>query len=93
MVEPPALPPLDEETARANADALAHVGAEHGITALRFASPGRLVGHLDIDRDMGDMADFVLAVEDLLGRHADIFTDRVLSKPHVSPDLVAAQPL
>lgn len=91
--EPPAPPPLDEQTARTNADALHRVASEYGISALRFASPGRLVGHLDDDRDMGDMADFQIAVEDLLGRHADFFTDRVLSNSNVSPDLVAARPL
>lgn len=93
LVEPPALPPLDEQTARANADALHRVAAAHGISALRFASPGRLVGHMDDDRDMGDMADFQIAVEDLLNRHADFFTDRVLRNRNVSPDLVAARPL
>ena len=93
LLEPPSLPPLDGPTARKHADALHRLGAEHGISQLRFASPGRLVGHMDEDRDMGDMADFQLAVEGLLGVHADLFTDRVLSKPGVSADLVAAQPL
>ncbi|MGH3264118.1 MAG: hypothetical protein ACRDNS_19220 [Trebonia sp.] len=93
LVDPPTPPLLDEQTARANADALHRVAAEYGITALRFASPGRLVGHMDDDRDMGDMVDFQLAVEDLLDRYIDLFTDRVLSHPHASPDLVAARPL
>lgn len=92
-IEPPAPPLLDEQTARTNTQALHRVAARYGISALRFASPGRLVGHLDEDRDMGDMADFQIAVEDLLGRHADFFTDRVLRNSNVSADLVAARPL
>lgn len=93
LVDPAVPPLLDEQTARANADALHRVAAEHGISALRFAAPGRLVGHLDDGRGMGDMADFQIAVEELLGRYTDFFADRVLSKPNVSPDLVAARPL
>jgi hypothetical protein len=93
LVDPPIPPLLDEQTARANVDALRRIAGEHGISALRFAAPGRLVGHLDEDRDMGDMADFQIAVEKLLDRYVDLFTDRVLSHAHVSADLVAARPL
>ena len=93
LVEPPALPPLDEATARANADALHRLGAGYGVSRLRFASPGRLIGHLDEDRDLGDMADFQIAVEDLLGKHADFFTDGLIGKPGVSSDLLSARPL
>ncbi len=45
------------------------------------------------ERDSGDMADFELAIEELLGKHADFFTDALLGKPGVSPDLLAARPL
>lgn len=93
LVEPPTLPPLDEATARANAGALHHLAAQHGISDLRFASLGRLIGHMDADRDLGDMADFQLAIEDLLGRHADFFTDGLIGKPGVSLDLASARPV
>lgn len=86
-------PLLDEPTARANADTLRRIGERHGITSLRFASTGRLVGHFDEDRDMGDMADFTADVEDELCHNTYIISDRVLAKPGVSPDVAAAQPL
>ncbi|MDQ6851454.1 MAG: hypothetical protein M3070_16240 [Actinomycetota bacterium] len=93
LIEPPPLPPLDEATARANADALRRIGAGYGISDLRFASPGRIIGHLKADRGMGDMALFQRDIEDLLGVHADFFTDGLLGKPGVSADLLAARPL
>lgn len=93
LVEPPPFPPLDETTARANAVALHRLGARHGVSELRFASLGRLIGHLDEDRGMGDMALFQRDVEDLLGAHADFFTDGLLGKPGVSADLLSARPL
>lgn len=93
LVNGPKPPLLDEQTARDNAETLHRIGARHGITALRFASPGRLVGHVDDDRDMGDMADFMADVEDQLDRRTYMISDRVLTKPNVSPDLPAAQPL
>ena len=80
LVEPPALPPLDEVTARANAAALHRVGAGYGISELRFASLGRLIGHMDEDRDLTDMALFQRDVEDLLGKHIDFFTDGLIGK-------------
>lgn len=86
-------PLLDERTARDNVDTLRRIGDQHGISALRFASPGRLVGHVDEDRDMIDIADFTLDVIEALDRYAHIYSDRVLTKPNVSPDPVAAQPL
>jgi hypothetical protein len=91
--ETPALPPLDEATARALSDRLYALAAEHGISQLRFASSGRLVGHIAEDRDSIDTAAFEVAVQDTLGYSAGLFSDRVLSKPRVSPDLVAARPL
>jgi hypothetical protein len=93
LVEPPSLPPLDEATARANADALHRLGAGYGVSNLRFASPGRILGHLDDDRGLADMALFQRDIEDLLGAHADFFTDGLLGKPGVSADLLAAQAL
>jgi len=89
----PAPPPLDEATARAHAAELRALAARHGITNLRFASDGRLLGHLEADRDDDDMADFDLSVEALLDRSLFLISDRVLSKPRVSPDLLTATPL
>jgi hypothetical protein len=93
LVEPPALPPLDEATARANAAALYRLGAVYGVSNLRFASAGRLLGHLDEDRGLADMALFQRDIEDLLGVHADFFTDGLLGKPGVGADLLAARSL
>jgi hypothetical protein len=93
LVEPPALPPLDEVTARANAESLHRLGAGYGISDLRFASPGRLIGHMDEHRDLTDMALFQRDVEDLLGKHIDFFTDGLIGKPGVSADLLTARPL
>ena len=93
LVEPPALPPLDEVTARANAESLHRLGAGYGISDLRFASPGRLIGHMDEHRDLTDMALFQRDVEDLLGKHIDFFTDGLIGKPGVSVDLLTARPL
>lgn len=86
-------PLLDEQTAQDNAETLRRIAERHGITELRFASTGRLVGHLDDDRGLGDMADFMSEVEDALDRRTNIISDRVVTKPGVSPDVVAAQPL
>lgn len=40
-----------------------------------------------------DTADFEIAARALLGAEVGLFSDRVLGKPHVSPDLIAAQPV
>lgn len=93
LTEPPALPPLDEAKARQNADALRRLGLEYGVSDLRFASPGRIIGHLADDRGMGDMVLFQRDIEDLLGVHADFFTDGLIGKPGVSADLLTARPL
>ena len=92
-VEPVSLPPADEATVRRRGDELRTLAARYGVSDLRFASPGRLVGTVAEDRDALDTADFEIAARALLGAEVALFSDRVLSKPHVSPDLVAAQPL
>lgn len=92
-VEPSLLPPADEETVRGRGDELRALAARHGISELRFASPGRLVGHVAEDRDALDTADFEIAARALLGAEIGLFSDRVLGKPHVSPDLRVAQPV
>jgi len=89
----PAPPPLDEATARAHAAELRALAARHGITNLRFASDGRLLGHLEPDRDLADTADFEIAGEARFQRSFFLISDRVLRKPRVSPDLLTATPL
>lgn len=89
----PSLPPVDETAVRARARELRALAADYGITELRFAPIGRLVGHVAEDRDSLDVADFELAAIRLLGADVHLYSDRVLGKAHVSPDLVAAQPL
>jgi len=87
------LPLVDERQVRAHRDDLMRLAAEHGVSELRFASPGRLVGRVADDRDLLDMVAFDLAAEALLGARVSLFSDRVLSNEHVSQDLVDAQPL
>ncbi|NDL57918.1 hypothetical protein [Phytoactinopolyspora mesophila] len=86
-------PLLDEATARARSDELAELAAGYGITNLRFASPGRLLGHVAPDRDLMDVAAFELAAVELLRAEVRLYSDGVLAKPHVSPDLLSARPL
>lgn len=69
------------------------LAADYGTTGLRFASTGRLVGHLAQNRDTPDMADFELAAVRVLGAEVRLYSDRVLGKHNVRPDLVAARPL
>jgi hypothetical protein len=61
----PGLPPADRALVVAHADELRRLAADHGITALRFASPGRLVGHIAAELDFLDVVDFDLAARDL----------------------------
>lgn len=89
----PSLPPADEILVRAHADALAALASRYGVTGLRFASPGRLVGSIDDHHDALDAAEFELAARALLGAEISLFSTAVLTKPNVSPDLVAARPL
>lgn len=89
--EPTLLPPADEAAVRSRGEELRALAAHHGISELRFASPGRLVGHVAEDRDALDTADFEIAARALLGAEVGLFSDRVLGKPHVSPDLIAAR--
>lgn len=86
-------PPADRALVATQAAPLGALAAQHGISALRFASPGRLVGHLADDRDLLDVIEFELAAGDLLGAPVSLFSDAVLTKGDVSPDLIAAQPL
>jgi hypothetical protein len=78
---------------RAHADELRALAARHGISDLRFASAGKLVGHVAEDRDALDVADFEVAAVELVGAELRLYSDRVLDKRNVSRDLVAARPL
>jgi hypothetical protein len=89
----PSLPPADEAMVRAHADELRTLAARYGIDKLRFASAGRIVGRVAEDKDALDTADFELEATALLGAEVGLFADRVLTKPNISPDLVAARPL
>lgn len=89
----PSLAPAAEKAVRAHAHQLRAIAAEYGISDLRFASFGRLVGHVAEDKDALDVADFESAAIALLGADVRLYSDRVLRKSHVSPDLVTAQPV
>jgi len=91
--EPPLLPPASEAAVRAHSHALSKLAAQFGITQLRFASDGRLVGRVAEARDALDVAEFEVAARQLLEADVGLFSDRVLTKPNVSPDLVASRPL
>jgi hypothetical protein len=93
LAEPANLPPATERQVRSCAAELVELAARHGITALAFASPGRLRGHLANDRDLFDMFEFQRAAADLLGAEVMVYSDGALRNQHVSPDLVAATPL
>lgn len=92
-VAEPSLPPADEATVRARLRKLRTLAAEHGIADLRFASPGRLVGHVADDRDLFDVFAFQREAQRLLGADVELFSDAVSSQEHASPDLAAARPL
>lgn len=69
------------------------LGAAHGVTTLRYASRGRLVGHLASDRDALDGLAFEEAATALLGAPVELYSDAVLTKTNVSADLAAAREL
>lgn len=82
-----------EALVRAHVDELRSLAARHGITSLRFASPGRLVGRVARDKDLLDVATFDADASDLLGATVMLFSEAVLANQNVSPDLVSARPL
>lgn len=88
-----ALPPVDEATVRAYADPLWALAAKYRISDLRFASAGRLVGHISEGRDAFDRLDFEIEAIELLGAEVHLFPDKVLRNQNVSPDLLEATPL
>lgn len=92
-LDPPQLPAADLALLSSRVEEVRALAAAHGITELRFASPGRLVGHVASDGDPFAVIDFELAARELLGAEVRLYSDAVLSKPNVSPDLVAAEAL
>lgn len=93
LIEPPHLPPATEEQVRSHAAELVELAAEHGVSELAFAGPGRLRGHVSPASDPFAPITFQLAASDLLGAEVALFSDEVLHNAHVSPDLVTASPL
>ncbi|HTR69734.1 MAG TPA: hypothetical protein VMH41_05845 [Mycobacteriales bacterium] len=87
------LPLADEAAVRGRSGELQTLAESYGVTDLRYASPGRLVGHVAADRDLLDMIEFDLAASDMLAAKVSLFSDAVLDHPHVSADLVDARPL
>lgn len=87
------LPLADEASVRARSEELRALAETYGVTELRYASPGRLVGHVAAEKDFLDMVEFDLAATDLLAAKVSLFSDAVLDHPHVSADLVDASPL
>ncbi len=86
-------PVATEAALRSYAETLRSLALAHGITELRVAGPGRLVGHIGEDRDLFDVAAFETAAADLLGAQVELYSDGVLDHDNVSPDLLAATPL
>lgn len=93
LVEPSHLPPATEAQVRAAAGQLVELAAQHGITALAFASPGRLRGRVDPDHDLFDLFEFQREARDLLEAEVAVFSEGALSNDRVSPDLRAASAL
>lgn len=89
----PGRPRADRALIAAHAEVLRELARRFGITELRFASPGRLVGHVANDRDALDVAAFELGAAELLQAEVSLYSDAVLGKPNASPDLVMALPL
>ena len=93
LVEPPHLPPATETQVRTFAARLVELAAQHGITELAFASPGRLRGRVDADHDLFDMFEFQRDATDLLRAEVALFSEGALTNDHVSPDLRASSAL
>lgn len=82
-----------EAALRANAAALRSLATDHGISQLRIAGAGLLVGHIGENRDLFDVAAFETAAHEVLGAEVDLYSDGVLDHDNVSPELLAATPL
>jgi hypothetical protein len=93
LASEPSRPPASEVAVRAHAEQLQALAARHRISNIRFASPGRLLGHFAENRAPFDVIDFEIEAMKLLGAEVTMFSDQVLGNRNVSPDLVAARPL
>ena len=93
LAAPLHLPPATEQQVRSHGAQLVELAAQHGITDLAFASPGRLRGHVADDRDLFDMFEFQRAATSLLDAEITVYSDGALRNEHVSADLAAATPL
>lgn len=91
--EPYDLPAAAESQVRARAAELIDLAARHGVTALAYASPGRLRGQVDTDHDLFDVFEFQRAATDLLGGSVALYSEGALANANVSPDLQTAAPL
>lgn len=88
------MPPASEQLLREHAEGLRALGAKLGVTKLRVAGrAGWLVGAVAPGRDMLDMAQFEVEVEQLIGAGVRLFSERVLTKDGVSLELLDATPL
>ena len=75
LAEPLHLPPATEQQVRSHGAQLVELAAQHGITDLAFASPGRLRGHVADDRDLFDMFEFQRAATSLLGAEITVYSE------------------
>ena len=76
---------------RARAAELRALAERFGITSLRYASPGRLEGRVQADKDALDVVEFDIAASELLGAEVELFSGAVLGKPNLSPDLLTTR--
>lgn len=86
-------PPVTEAQVRARASDLIALAARHGISALAFASPGRLRGKVDAHHDLFDVFEFQRAASEMLGATVALFSEGALANANVSPDLESATAL
>jgi hypothetical protein len=84
LAGPAHLPPPPEQQVRSHSVGLVRLAARHGITALAFASPARLRGHVADDRDLFGMFEFQRAAADLPGAEVTVHSDGALRNQHVS---------
>lgn len=85
--------PASEVSLRVHAGSLKKLAQRYGISQLRLAADGKLVGHVAEDRDAFNVIDFELEAVRLLRAEVRLYPDRVLDNDNVSPELISARPL
>lgn len=85
--------PATEAQIRAHAAVLIELAAQHGVTALAYASPGRLRGRVTDGFDLFDMFEFQRSASELVGAPVELFSEGALVNEHVSEDLRVASAL